>query len=96
MQTTNLGAALPSWQPLHVRVWRHVDAAAQAVWHAIAQHWQEQVRQARLRREWRALAGLDPNILKDIGAPDWMVADAADRALRPARTLSESDPWGVV
>jgi len=96
MQTTNLRVTLPLWQPVHVRVWRHVQAAARTAWQATVQYWQEQTRQARLRREWRALAGLTPHTLKDIGAPDWLVADAAYRARRSARELSESNPWRAI
>jgi hypothetical protein len=42
--------------------------------------WGRYQERSRGSRELRLLADLDAHVLKDIGAPEWMVACAQDRA----------------
>jgi hypothetical protein len=59
-------------------------------WHAVAEAWQRAREAAAERRRERelaraqawepgAVAGLDDHVLRDIGAPDWVRAEAAAR-----------------
>ena len=86
MLSSSLQVTISLWQPLHLRVWRSVVDAAHAAWQTVAQHRQHQ-------REWNSLGDLSPRTLKDIGAPDWVVLGAAERADLAHRRLDEFSHW---
>ncbi len=86
MLSSSLQITISLWQPLHLRVWRRIGDSAHALLHAFEQRRQRQ-------RDWSALAGLSTHTLKDIGAPDWVVLDAADRADLARQRLDEFSTW---
>jgi uncharacterized protein YjiS (DUF1127 family) len=64
------------------RLWQRGAEAVRAAWNA--------ARAARdERRRLSALAGLNEHTLRDIGAADWMIAQAADRHERERRQAFE-------
>ena len=96
MQPSSLQVTIALWQPLHLRLWRRaVDAvgAASAIGLALRQAWRAHSVRRRLRREWRDLSGLSAHTLRDIGAPDWAVLDAADRSEAARRRLDDLRTW---
>lgn len=93
MHTSNLAVVFTLWQPRHVRVWRQLQGIASMGWRAAIRAWNEHDRRARLRREWRALAELNPNTLKDIGAPDWLIASAGEQMDQHSRRLMDANHW---
>ena len=98
MQPSSLQVTIALWQPLHLRLWRRaMDAvsAAGAVGQALRQAWHAHAQRRRLRREWRDLSGLSAHTLRDIGAPDWAVLDAADRSDAARRRGEELSHWRV-
>ncbi len=80
---------IPLWQPLHLRVWRSVAETAVAAWQGLLLQRQRRQRQ----REWDALGELSPHTLKDIGAPDWVVLNAADRSAQAHQRRDEFSHW---
>ena len=89
MNTIILPPRLGSPRPWHSRAWRFLINAAAAA----AQSWRERQRMEREHRERALLAELDPRVLSDIGAPDWLEAEAyalrdAHRAERDQLRLS--------
>ena len=86
------------WQPLHLRLWRRaldVVSAGDAFGLALRQAWRAHSARRRLRREWRDLSGLSARTLRDIGAPDWAVLDAADRCDAARRRAEDLSHWRV-
>jgi hypothetical protein len=86
MLSSSLQVTIALWQPLHLRMWRRIADSAHVLWHALAQRRQRQ-------RDWSALADLNANTLKDIGAPEWLVLDAADRRDVARQRLNEFSTW---
>jgi len=76
MQTTTC----PSTISLH-RTWhqRLLDTSLADVVLTLRQAWQARSRKLREQRELAAVAEMNELLLRDIGAPDWMVAEAAAR-----------------
>ena len=76
MQTTTC----PSTISLH-RTWhqRLLDTSLADMVQAVRQAWNERSRKLREQREMAAVAEMNELLLRDIGAPDWMVAEAAAR-----------------
>ena len=72
---------LPTFAPLRQalqRTWRHAvrgAAAARERWRAHRRF----EREHREHREIALLAELDPRVLKDIGVPEWLEAEAEER-----------------
>lgn len=93
MLSSSLQITHSLWQPLHLRVWRRVADAAQATWLGGVRTWREHALRTQRRREWLGLAGLSAHTLKDIGAPDWVVLDAAGRRDLARRRLDEFSTW---
>ena len=86
MRSLTLQVTHALWRPLHLRVWRRVVDSAHALLHALERR--------RLRqRDWSALAGLSAHTLKDIGAPEWAVLDAAERCERARQRLVQFSTW---
>ena len=85
MQTTTC----PSTIPLH-RTWqqRLLDTSLADLVRSLRQAWTERSRKLREQRETAAVAEMNELLLRDIGAPEWMVADAADRRVERLRGLS--------
>jgi len=75
---------IPLARPLHQRVLDTL-AAGWAVWQA-ARRRRRARRQAE--RELQAVRDMNELLLRDIGAPDWMVADANARRVDQLRGLS--------
>ncbi len=80
---------IPLWRPLHLRVWRSVIETAVAAWQVLVERYRRRQRQ----REWDALDELSPHTLRDIGAPDWVVLDAAERSAQARQRLDEFSHW---
>ena len=93
MHAPSLQTTIRLWQPLHLRVWRRVASAVQAAWQAVPRAPRERAQRVRCEREWRALTGLSAGTLKDIGAPDWAVLDAAERRDMTQRRLDDFGAW---
>ncbi|KNZ32913.1 MAG: hypothetical protein AD742_09450 [Methylibium sp. NZG] len=71
------------------RVWHRLAALAQAGAQRVARARHVRAQRAQQRRVWSGLNALSPHALRDIGAPDWMLLDAADR--RDAARLRHDD-----
>ena len=95
MLVTNLQITITLWQPLHLRLWRWAVDALGAVRLAPRQAWHAHTLRRRSRHEWRALSGLSAHTLRDIGAPDWAVLDAADHSDTALRCLRDLGHWRV-
>jgi hypothetical protein len=59
--------------------------------HAFATFWTGRGKMLRERRAYDALTGLDQRTLQDIGAPEWLLADAIEQS--PAELLRRADQW---
>ena len=84
---------IPLWQPLHERVWAGIAGKVLACWQGGMRAWQSRARRSRPEREFKGLEVLDPRTLRDIGAPDSMVADAIERRARDARRIDGFGIW---
>jgi hypothetical protein len=93
MLTSSLQITISLWQPLHLRVWRRIVDAAQALWLAVLRARHEHVLRVQHRHAWNDLSDLSAHTLKDIGAPDWAVLDAADRRDMARQRLDEFSTW---
>lgn len=81
------------WQPVYLRVWYRAVDAARAGGLALVQVWRAHTLRQRRRHEWSALSGLSEHTLKDIGAPDWVVLDAAARSDMAQRRIDRLATW---
>jgi uncharacterized protein YjiS (DUF1127 family) len=95
MPSSRLQVTIALWQPLHLRVWRRVVDGAAAVGPALRHAWHVHAQRVRTRRAWRDLSGLSAHTLRDIGAPDWAVLDAADRSDAARRRAQDLSHWRV-
>lgn len=81
-------------RPWHVRLWADsVQTLRAALVHAAAA-WRDARQRRREQEEWRAAVELDPRVLHDIGAPDWLrnQADVQRDARRFERELMRMEP----
>jgi hypothetical protein len=76
MNTTTCPSNIALYRPWHQRM---LDRSIADALGALRSAWNESVRRRRERRELDAVADMNELLLRDIGAPDWMVADAAAR-----------------
>ena len=81
------------WQPLHVRVWAGIAGTVLAGWRRATRAWRSRPRRPRPERGFDGLEGLDPRTLRDIGAPDSMVADAVEQRALQARRIDGFGLW---
>lgn len=93
MRSSSLPITHFLWQPLYLRAWRRTADAAQALWLALLRAPNELAQRAHRHAEWSALSELSEHALKDIGAPDWVVLNAADRSNAARRRLDELGGW---
>jgi hypothetical protein len=78
---------IPLSRPLHRRL---LDGVADA-WQGVSAAWGRRAEQHRLRREAQAVADMTELLLRDVGAPEWMVAEAVAR--RDAERQMHSELW---
>lgn len=79
MRPSSLQITHSLWQPLYLRVWCRLVDAEQAVWLALLRSPGELAQHAHRRAAWSDLSELNAHTLRDIGAPDWVVLEAAAR-----------------
>jgi len=91
MNTAPCTATIPLIRPWHQRV---LDTSLADIVGAVQRAWQRYEQRRRVQRELRAVADMNELLLRDIGAPEWMVAQA--RARRDAgemRSAEEATGW---
>lgn len=93
MQTPCVQVTIPLWRPLPVRVWAGIAGMVLACWHRGMRAWHARAQRPRPGREFKGLEGLDPRTLRDIGAPDAMVADAIEQRAMEARRIDGFGIW---
>ena len=93
MQPSSPQITIPLWRPLPLRLWRAVADTVHAAGFAVLQAWQAHRQRQHERRAWSGLSDLGSHTLKDIGAPDWVVLDAADRSDTARRRLDDMRGW---
>jgi hypothetical protein len=76
MNTTPCTVTIPLVRPWHQRV---LDTSLADVVSALQRAWREHAQRGRHERELRAVADMNELMLRDIGAPDWMLAEAIAR-----------------
>ena|SRR5688572_27232980 len=75
MHTPSCPSLIPLSRPLHERM---LDSVTDGL-RRIAAAWRERTEKRRLQRQVEAVAEMDALMLRDIGAPEWMVNRAAER-----------------
>lgn len=75
MTTSTCPTPISLVRPLHERLFDALKGAWQGLREAVQRHAQ----QRRLARELDAVADMNELLLRDIGAPDWLIAQAASR-----------------
>jgi len=75
MQSPTCSTVIPLARPLHDRLFDVVAEALQALRSA----WHHSAERRRDERELDAVADMNELLLRDIGAPEWMIAQAAAR-----------------
>ena len=93
MLTSSLQITISLRQPLYLRVWHRLTDAALAAWRAALQAPCVLARHAPRHHAWSELSGLSAHTLKDIGAPDWAVLEAAARRDLARQRLDEFSGW---
>ena len=88
MTSPDLTPPVPLLSP--VRAAAAIGQCWRAVAEAFGAHWHATTARDRDTLEREALAGLDAYMLKDIGASQWLVADAAVRTRDDLRGRVES------
>ena len=73
--TTTCPSTIRLYRPMHVRVLQLVGDALVAM----ATAWDVRIQRRRMDIETRAIADMNELLLRDIGAPDWMIAEASAR-----------------
>ena len=73
--TTTCATTIQLYRPMHVRVLQLVGDALLAM----AAAWDVRLQRRRMDIETRAIADMNEALLRDIGAPDWMIAEATAR-----------------
>jgi len=72
MNTTTCPTTISLSRPLHARV---LDAIGDALY-AWSNAWEERAETRRQQHRLEAIADMNELLLRDIGAPDWLVAQA--------------------
>jgi len=75
MQTTSCPTTISLSRPLHARVFEAIGDAL----YAWSTAWEARATQRRQERELDAIADMNELLLRDIGAPDWLIAEANSR-----------------
>ena len=73
--TTTCPSTIRLYRPMHVRLLQVLGDALLAM--AVA--WDVRLQRRRNDIETRAIADMNEALLRDIGAPDWMIAEASVR-----------------
>ena len=73
--TTTCPSTIRLYRPMHVRL---VQVLGDALL-AMASAWDVRLQRRRNDIETRAIADMNEALLRDIGAPDWMIAEASAR-----------------
>ena len=73
MQNPTCPSTIQLSRPLHDRLLEQASDAFNAVWSA----WQRHSERRRVERELDALADMNEVLLRDIGAPEWMISQAS-------------------
>ena len=89
MNANEVASPLPINPPLTERIVAEVLAALRSVELAIAGFWSHDEARAADAHAFEAIEHLGERTLRDIGAPDWLVARASER--REARALRWSE-----
>jgi hypothetical protein len=93
MSSSNPQITISLWRPLHLRIWRGAVETLRAGALAGVRAWHAHTQRLHRRRVWRELAELNPRVLQDIGAPEWVVLDAGDRSDMARRRLDDLRTW---
>jgi len=72
---TTCQSTIQLYRPMHVRVLQVIGDALLAM----ASAWDVRLQRRREEIETRAIADMNEALLRDIGAPDWMIAQATAR-----------------
>jgi len=75
MQATTCPTTISLSRPLHVRL---LDAVGDTLY-AWSTAWEERAAQRERDREMEAIADMNELLLRDIGAPDWLLSQANAR-----------------
>lgn len=76
-------------RPLHQRL---LDSAADTL-RSLRAAWARRVEERRLERELDAMADMNELLLRDIGAPEWVIARAGARREMQQQELRELHQW---
>ena len=85
MQTQTCSPAIPLARPLHDKL---LDAVAET-WQALRSAWRGHVERRRVERELDAVTDMNELLLRDIGAPEWMISQATVRREADRQRLIE-------
>ena len=72
---TTCQSTIQLYRPMHVRLLQAIGDALLAM----ASAWDVRLQRRREDIETRAIADMNEALLRDIGAPDWMLAEASAR-----------------
>jgi hypothetical protein len=75
MTTSTCPNRIPLVRPLHEKL---LDTLADG-WQGLRHYWQTKVEARRQMRELDAMADMNELLLRDIGAPEWLIAEAQVR-----------------
>ncbi|HEY0859219.1 MAG TPA: hypothetical protein VGE16_19275 [Albitalea sp.] len=89
MNTACCPTTIPLTRPLHQRL---LDAAADGL-HSLRREWQRHAEERRLERELDAMADMNELLLRDIGAPEWLIARAGERREMERQELRQLHQW---
>ena len=91
MKANEVASSMPISQPLLERVVDEVFAALRSAELAIASFWRHDSTSSADPHVFDSIEHLDERTLKDIGAPHWLVARAAERREAQDRRWIELD-----
>ena len=91
MNSNELTSRMPIAQPLTERIVTEVFAALRSAEHAVASLWPRGDGPSVDPHRFDSIAHLNERTLKDIGAPHWLVAQAAERRETQALRWIELD-----
>lgn len=89
MTTACCPTTIPLSRPLHQRL---LDAAIDKL-HTLRRAWRRRAEDRRLERELDAMADMNELLLRDIGAPEWLIARAGERREVQRHELQELRQW---
>ena len=72
MQTQTCSTVIPLSRPLHDKL---LDAVGET-WQMLRTAWRHHLEHRRVERELDAVADMNELLLRDIGAPEWMISQA--------------------